>query len=123
MSHTTDWTPQRVTVRYRGPCCDSVVLNVVKEIQCDYRFDGTHEALHDFSDCESLAESLADLEELAARNSGAAASMSRLRIAVIPDGPDVLAMLKRFNSIGMSPYPLRAFADIESANDWLRKAS
>jgi hypothetical protein len=121
MSHTIDWTAQRVTVRYHGPCCDSVVLNAVKEIQCNYRFDSTHEALHDFSDCESWTESLADLEELSARNSGAAASMSRLRIAVIPDRPDVLAMLKRFNSIGMSPYPLCAFVDIESANDWLRK--
>ena len=119
MCHQIDWEQQRVSVVYSGHCTEAEVLDVVIKLQSDYRFDALRHALHDFRRCESMSASSEALEELAARNRGAAVSNSRLRIAVIADRPDVHAMLDRFASIGLSPYPLLSFADAESANGWL----
>jgi hypothetical protein len=119
MGYSVDWTKQKVTVVYSGHCTETDVLNVVVALQSDVRFDSTHQALHDFSQCLSLAPSPEHLEEVAMRNVGAAMSNPRLRIAVVTTKPDVLAMLERFESIGLSPYPLYVFDDVQSANDWL----
>lgn len=120
MGHiVVDWTNRRVSVCYSGHCTEAEVLNVVIELQSDPRFDSTRQALHDFSQCESMLPSPGDLEELASRNIGAAVTNPNLRIAVIANKPDVLGMLERFNSIGLSPYPLRTFENAESAIAWL----
>lgn len=121
MSHHIDWAPSRVSVTYSGHCTEAEVLDLVIRLQSDYRFDATRQALHDFRQCTGMTESPMALEELAARNSGASASNPNLRIAVIANQPDVLAMLDRFESIGLSPYHLRTFADAASANDWLNQ--
>ncbi len=119
MSHHIDWAQGRVTVVYTGHCGEAEILDVVVKLQSDYRFDAVCRALHDFSRCAGMAPSPAALEELAARNSAAAFSNPGLRIAVIAGRADVLAMLDRFASIGLSPYELRTFAGAESANAWL----
>jgi hypothetical protein len=119
MSHHIVWAKELVSVVYSGQCSEADVLDVVIKLQSDHRFDAICRALHDFRRCAGMAPSPAALEELAARNSAAAASNSRLRIAVIAERADVLAMLERFASIGLSPYDLRTFEDAESANAWL----
>lgn len=119
MPFAVDWKRPRVTVVYTGHCAESDVLKVVVALQSDQRFDSTYQALHDFRQCLSLAPSPEQLEEVAMRNIGAAMSNPKLRIAVITDRPDVLAMLERFESLGLNTYPLRAFVDPDLANDWL----
>ena len=119
MSYKTEWTKSRVSVCYAGHCTETDVLNAVIGLQCDYRFDSTYQALHDFSQCESMSPSPKHLEELAVHNIGAAASNSKLRIAVVANKPDVLVMLDRFDRLGLNPYPLRAFENAESAIAWL----
>lgn len=123
MGYTVNWLPRRVSVIYSGHCTETEVLNAVVQLQSDYRFDSTNQALHDFSQCESLSPSPEHLQELAGRNVGAAVSNPKLRIAVISSRPDVLGMLERFNSLGLSPYPLRTFANAESANAWLDRTA
>ncbi len=119
MSHHIDWAKDRVTVVYSGDCSEAEILDVVIKLQSDYRFDTICRALHDFRRCTAMVPSTASLEELAARNSAAAVSNPRLRIAVIAENPEVLAMLDRFASIGLCPYVLRTFVEPESANAWL----
>ena len=99
------------------------MLNAVIEIQSDYRFDSTYQALHDFTECQSLASVPEVLEQIAVQNIGAAVSNPNLRIAVIADHPDVLSMLDCFASLALSPYPLCVFQAIESALAWLEGAS
>ena len=115
MSYKTAWTKQCVFVCYSGSCTETEVLNAVIELQSDYRFDSTYRALHDFSLCQSMSGAPEYLEELAARNIGAAASNANLKIAVVAKIPDVLAMLKRFEMLALSPYPLRVFETAEHA--------
>ena len=119
MGRQIAWTGERVTVCYSGHCTEANVLEAVKELQSDYRFDSTHQALHDFRQCKSLSPSPEHLEEIAVHNIGAARYMSRLKIAVLANRPDVLAMVERFNGLGLNPYPLRTFENSESANAWL----
>ena len=119
MGHKINWTPERVTVCYSGDCTEVNVLETVKELQSDYRFDSTHQALHDFRQCKSISPSPEHLEEIAAHNIGAARYMPRLKIAVIANRADVQAMVERFNGLGLNPYPLRTFENPESANAWL----
>ena len=119
MSYKTAWTKQCVFVCYSGSCTETEVLNAVIELQSDYRFDSTYRALHDFSLCQSMSGAPEHLEELAARNIGAAASNANLKIAVVAKIPDVLAMLKRFEMLALSPYPLRVFETAEHALGWL----
>ena len=121
MVHKVSWTQGRVTVHYSEYCTEAEVLTVVVDLQSDPRFDGTHQALHDFSQCESLSASPEHLEELAGRNSAAVVSNPTLRIAVVTDRADVLAMLERFESIELNPFPLRMFSNTEDANAWLNK--
>ena len=123
MAYQTEWTKQCVKVFYYGNCSEADVLKVVIEIQADCRFDSTHRALHDFTRCQSLVSVPDALEEIVAQNIGAAVSNPNVRIAVIADHPDVLSMLERFESLGFSPYPLRAFRAVESALAWLEGAS
>jgi len=119
MGHQIDWTRERVTVCYSGHCSEADVLETVKELQSDLRFDSTHQALHDFRQCKSFSPSPEHLEEIAVHNIGAASYMPRLKIAVVANRPDVQAMVERFNALGLSPYPLRTFENPVSANAWL----
>lgn len=121
MTHSIRWDDQRVCVSYSGQCSDDEVLRAVIQIQADSRFDGTYQALHDFTECEamSFSEKKPVLEELSARNFAAAAFNKRLRIAIVTDRPDVLAMLESFNNIGLSPFPMHVFGNTESASVWL----
>lgn len=124
MAHLISWEKQRVCVSYSGQCSDDDILRVVIQLQADIRFDSTYQALHDFTECEgmSCAKKNLALEELAARNSGAARSNKKLRIAVVTDRPDVLAMLQTFEDFELSPYPIRVFRNTESANAWLNSS-
>ena len=123
MAYQIEWSKKCVKVSYSGDCSAVDVLNAVIEIQSDYRFDSTYQALHDFTECQSLASVPEVLEQIAVQNIGAAVSNPNLRIAVIADHPDVLSMLDCFASLALSPYPLCVFQAIESALAWLEGAS
>ena len=123
MAYQTEWTKQCVKVFYYGNCSEADVLKVVIEIQADCRFDSTHQALHDFTRCQSLVSVPDVLEQIAVHNVGAAISNPNLRIAVIAEHPDVLNMLERFASLGLGSYPMRVFRTAESALVWLDGAS
>jgi len=119
MAFSVDWAGRKVSVAYTGHCSEKDVLNVVVALQSDARFDSTNQALHDFTGCLSLLPSPEHLEEVAMRNLGAAMSNPRLRIAVVTDRPDVLAMLERFDKLGLNTYPVRSFETTSDANAWL----
>ena len=109
MSYKTAWTKQCVFVCYSGSCTETEVLNAVIELQSDYRFDSTYRALHDFSLCQSMSGAPEYLEELAARNIGAATSNANLKIAVVAKTPDVWAMRKRIGNACVEPLSLACF--------------
>jgi hypothetical protein len=119
MGYSIDWTECCAYVSYSGHCTEADVLGAVIQLQSDYRFFGTHHALHDFCQCKTMSASQNRLEELACIIVGAALSNPRLRIAVIPFRADVLAMLERFCGVGAKSYAWRVFENAGNATAWL----
>ena len=87
--------------------------------QQDARFDAMRFVINDFRDCSSVSTPPAAIEEIAARDAGAALTNSRTRIATVSKNPAVLAITDLYEKAGYSPYPTRNFSTMEAAQEWL----
>lgn len=114
------WDERRVTIRYSGQASDLQAGVAAHLIQGDPRCDNLREVLHDGRDCTSFAFSESVIEEIAAIDGALALSVPRLRIAFVTDRPDIMAAVDYYASLGLSPFPVRVFAELDAADAWLR---
>ena len=114
------WQQRRVTILYSGPVSDVQAAMAARLIQGEPRCDDIHEILHDGRACTSFTFSETVTEEIAAIDGAFAMSNKHLRIAVVSGDSDVIAAVRFYESLKLSPLPIRVFADPEAADSWLR---
>ena len=119
MPYQTIWEKGGIYVAYSGQTSDEEVARFAEEGQADERFMDLRYVLHDFLNCTGATFSTPRMRELAAIDSAAAVSNPRIKIAVVADREDVLAMVLAYLGAGFPGFELRVFATLSAAREWL----
>lgn len=114
------WERRRVTIRYAGPTSDRQSALANRLIHRDPRSDDLREIVHDCRDSTSYTYYRTTVEELAAIDGASALSNPHPRIAVLAVLPEIIAATDYYAELGLSPFPVRVFADPAAADAWLR---
>lgn len=120
MPYQTVWEKGGIYVTYSGQISDAEVARFAEEGQADERFMDLRYVLHDFLKCTGATFSTQRTRELAAIDSAAAVSNPRIKIAVVTDREDVLAMVRAYLEGGFPGFELRVFASVPTARVWLQ---
>jgi integration host factor subunit alpha len=108
-------------VSYSGQTSDTEIAQFAQEGQADERFTDLRYVLHDFTKCPGATFSTDSIQELAAIDSAASASNDRIKLAVVTDRDDVIAMVSAYLNSGFTGFELRVFPTVKLANVWLRR--
>jgi len=114
------WEPEGVVARYSGVVSGGDLLESVRRIQCDERFDHAHYVIHELSAVEAHGIGQATLAEVAVLHLGAAATSPNCRIVFVTSdiglAGDVAEILL---SALMRSYEIKVVPSLTIARDWL----
>lgn len=116
------WECDGIHVVYSGHTSSEEVARFARQGQADERFTELRYVLHDFTCCEGATYSDDVLHELAAIDSAASETNSRIRVAVVTERDDVRAMVDAYLSANFSGFELQVFASLASASAWLGRS-
>lgn len=115
------WKDRTLSVRVHGTVTRDAVVQAVRAITSDSRYDAVHFVLADFLDAEwSDSSFLVIMEDVLATLIGASYSNPNVRFAVITHDPYIVELadaLARFEPNRL--LPIRTFTCRESATAWL----
>ncbi len=118
MAYQNVWEKRGIYRKYQGFITGLDLLNAVREVEGDARFDQIRYVINDFSEVTEQAISQQDLEEVAALDYAAAFSNPNIRLAVVATDPSITEMASLYSEFSDSPYPTEIFSEIESARAW-----
>lgn len=119
MAYELIWETGGIFVSYSGQTSDTEIAQFAQEGQADERFTDLRYVLHDFTKCTGATFSTDSIQELAAIDSAASASNDRIKLAVVTDRDDVIAMVSAYLNSGFTGFELRVFPTVTQANGWL----
>jgi len=120
MGYRLTWEENAINVRHEGHVTDSDFAELSQNVQADSRFTELRTVLHDFRECSGVTYSRRVIEMLAATDFAAALTNPDIRIAVVTERDDVLALIKSYIDAGLSKYPVKTFSSIDDAQSWLQ---
>lgn len=92
MAYEIVWEPPNGLVkRHSGRVTGREILEAVRDVEGDYRFDTLRYVINDFSGCTEVNVSPAEIEEIAAIDRAAAVSNTKISIAIVATYPEVVA--------------------------------
>jgi hypothetical protein len=113
------WEPRGVYKRFWGFVTDSEFIRSVRAAQEDPRFDDIHYNINDYLAVEDFDVSMPTIAYAAALNIGARFSRPRIRVALVTTNERVIGLAKYFMAPEFASYPMRVFATLESAREWV----
>lgn len=117
MSVHISWEPHGVGLCCSGEALADDLIEAMRQIQNDCRFDQLRYALMDFSPVQGLLLSDEELDVLIAMALGAAYSNAHIRLALVSSDEDGRSLCRRF--MRSSPYLTRLFSDVAAARAWI----
>jgi len=120
MAYRIRWEGHGVYRRFFGTISASEFLDAYKEMSSDVRFEFVRYIVTDFLE----ARKNADVDE---RDAKAFAALERLNFysapnivnAAVATDAEILAHLRYFESLNLSPYPLGIFSTVAEARAWV----
>ena len=114
------WEPEGVVARYSGAVSGDDLLECVRRIQADARFDDARYVIHDLSAIDRHGIGEMTLSDVAVLHIGAAASSPNCRIVFVTEDAVLAGNIER---ILMSPlmqsYEVRVESSLLAARDWI----
>lgn len=121
MPFRTTWEKDGLLTEWSGHATNAEMLQMQERVHCDPRFDvSVRYSIHDFSKCESFTPNRSDVEFSAAIDGAAGVTSKVLKIAIVAANAGVTDMVSQYLDIGLSPYPVKFFATLQEAREWLR---
>ena len=119
MGYELSWEPHGVVKRYLGQVTDEDLVQSVIEVGADARFDDLRYVIKDFSACDAIAATPGCVEDIVIMDQGASVSNPRIRIAVVAVQKEALAIVEAYARFPLNPYPMRTFATLPAARQWI----
>jgi hypothetical protein len=111
------WEPKGAYKKVHGVVTAQEFMRSITELQSDPRFDRLKYTINDFTGAQALRITESDIHHYAAMGIGAANSNPGIRIAIVADNPEIVAMVRVYASL--SPYQTEFFGDMASARAWI----
>ena len=105
--------------RFFGYVSRKEMLQTVIDTESDPRFDDLRFVINDFLDVRNISVSSDDVEYISAVDRAAAATNPNIRIAVVANRPEIIALADQYANSPMNAYPTRIFATLAEARAWL----
>lgn len=121
MPFNSAWEGRGVLTTWTGHATGDELVAYLLAGQANPEFDNVRYSLHDFTACTGTEFSSESIEILAALDAAGASSNPHIRIAVVADRADVLAMVREYIGTALSPYPVQVFPSLEAARAWASK--
>jgi hypothetical protein len=104
--------------KWHGTVTTAEVIQMQEQAHAEPRFDFIHYSIHDFSECEALTYEQGSFDCIAAIDAAASKSNSQIKIAIITNNPAIAEAIKSYQNPGLSPFPMRLFANEDEARAW-----
>lgn len=119
-----EWAGSRLTVRTYGILSQPELIQGVREITSDARYDDVRQVVIDFLHIEKPNDSLLEaVEDLLVIMIGAAASNPNVRVAVIASNAHIADLVSALNAVTQAhPPALACFPEHDPAAEWLAEA-
>jgi hypothetical protein len=112
------WEPRGVVKRFSGHVTGGDLLAPVIGIESDVRFEQLRYVINDLLDVQSFVVTRADVEDIAAQDIGAAATNSKIKVAIVAVGPEVIDLVEQYVKAADGAYPTATFSTMEEAREW-----
>ncbi len=120
MPYRLRWEGHGVYRRFFGVVSAAEFRSAYEEVKSDIRYEGIRYVISDYLEAEASAE-------ITARDVEAFAVLERLSFYDSPDVVNatvatderILAGVRHYASLNLSPYPLGIFATVEAARQWI----
>ena len=113
------WEANGVVKRYFGHVVHGELLAPVLTTESDERFDTLRFVINDFLDVQGISFEQAEIEDIAALDTGAAATNARIKVAIVTADPQVIDLAQRYMEAAAGAYPTAVFATMEEARAWV----
>lgn len=123
MEYALHWEPSGLLVTYSGHATCTGIIDAVRRIQNDPRWNDVDYVLHDASRCDGASYWRVNLEELAITDRSAVRTDKKVLIAAIATHPQVLALIKVYLSFRRRTHDVGLFSTLESARAWAHSNS
>lgn len=122
MAYRINWEEDGLRTVWTGRVTSQEILGFQKKVQGDARFDDIRYSFHDFLGCTGADYSADEMSEAAALDRAGSLSNPRpIKIAVVAIDASVLAMIGCYLNARQSPHPLRFFACVSDAEEWIHR--
>ncbi len=119
MSYELTWEQRGVVKRFFGSVTNDELMQSVIETERDARFDDIRYVINDFLACTECLIETRTVDEVAAIDSVAALTNSRIHIAIVTNLPEIVAAAKQYAESPINVYTTRIFATLKDARTWL----
>lgn len=121
MPFKTTWETHGLLTEWSGHATNTEMVQMQERVHCDPRFDvSVRYSIHDFSKCESFTPNRRDVEFSAAIDGAAGMTSKALKIAIVAANAGAADMVSQYLNTRLSPYPVKFFATLQEAREWLR---
>lgn len=120
MPYKTAWESHGLLTEWHGHSTNAEMVQMQEQVHCHPNFDNVRYSIHDFSKCESFAPCNFDIEFSAAIDGAASRTSKLLKIAIVAANAEVSDMVRRYMDTGLSPYPVKFFASLQEAREWVK---
>ncbi len=119
MSYELIWEPRGVTKLFFGHVTADDLVQSVKSVHGDSRFDSLRFVINDFLGCKELSVTAEAVDEISAVDGAAAMSNPNIAIAVVATAPAIVDLASQYAQSPMNAYPTRIFPTQVEGRAWL----
>lgn len=119
MSYEIIWETRGVVKRFFGDVTSHDMLQSVVETEGAPQFDDLRFVINDFLGITGVSSSLQDVEEVAAIDSIAAITNSRIKVAVVATSSVIIELAESYIRSPLNQYPTKIFQTLAEARQWL----
>ncbi|MDD5248742.1 MAG: hypothetical protein PHY45_07145 [Rhodocyclaceae bacterium] len=113
------WEARGAYKKFCGHVADDELLQSVRELHGDARFDDVRYVINDFLPIDSFAIAADTVLYIAAIDHAAARSNANIKIAVVTTDPQAAALAELYIASPLHAYPTRVFATLAEARAWV----
>lgn len=120
MPFEVQWEPRGAYKRFHGFVSGDDILEAIKEITADSRFDELRYVINDFLGVERYSVSEIQVQLAAANDYGASITNPNIRIVIVTKDEDVKRLAQLYAAPPLQPYPTEVFESVAEARNWIQ---
>jgi hypothetical protein len=119
MPFEISWLSQGIITHWTGIAHSREVVKFIENIQSNPKFDDLKFSIHDYLRCEKIVFDENDMDYVGALDKAGAETNPNIKVAIIAKHPEVIAMVRGYKRLELTPYETEIFDDLNHVVNWL----